>query len=192
MVRETIRSGILRLRELTEAAFDDEFHGVLYWSDEQLQTILDRFSTYVPRFPLRSFRVLENGVWQTRVKSFSVDHFLAIEEMAAVYDENGFAYTGEHTIDYTRRLVFFGDSFTDTEAMYSIELTWYDLTRAAADVWRMKAGQRADYIQMQAGTHKSMFQQEYEHCLERQRYFESLTWTGVPVREQRSSRRFVR
>lgn len=174
MPRPTMALVISRFRRMTDAATDDEFNGVTYWTDDQLQDVLDENSFPVIDLELTPSTMLVNGVADWRTQFFSKKTLKAYdyERNAQVVETS----TGtplasdDFTVDWLRMTVTLSGDVT-TNTAYSLRVTLYDMWDAAARVWYEKAEQRVSYISSKAGTHKLDFQQEYEHCIQRALYY---------------------
>lgn len=146
----TARSGmaslILELRGMTSAGTADyTVAGAAYWTDDQLQAILDKHRTEVVSDQLVHINEYQGGALSvTRYYS----HFGNFEQTTggtAIFvlqdgTHNAVA-SSEYAVDYTRGEITF-DAPTGGLPYYLTGRS-YDLNRAAADVWTQKAGQVA-------------------------------------------------
>lgn len=136
----TARSGmndlIDELRTLCAAGASDYTVGATtYWSDDQLQTILDRYRTDIKFYELAPIEEYASGAYV--YKDYPIP-YKYIEQSVDVLDMQGDAYgTALYSVDYDRGMVSFVAD-TGGAAVY-INAAVYDLYRAAADVWRQKA-----------------------------------------------------
>jgi hypothetical protein len=131
---------IAELRALTDTGTTDYTVGAeSYWSDDHLQTALDR------RRVDYKFVELACAEGYTGGAAVYTDYPLPgrwIERDVDVLDFQGNAYgTALYTLDYDRPAVVFIAS-TGGSAVY-VNAQSYDLYRAAADIWRQKAGHLA-------------------------------------------------
>ena len=141
--RSTMADLVGELRTLTNAdANEYTVAGVPFWTDKQLQTVLDRHVTYVKDYQLRPEETLESGGsvayydYQSPYRFFeSTDagtaRFIVKDETYATVG------TAAYSVDYPRGRITFGT----TTAGLTRYLTGfsYDMNAAAADVWTMKA-----------------------------------------------------
>ena len=171
----TVRAGmqtiVNKLREMTAAAYDEEFGGVRFWSDDQLQDILDQHKR-ITHYPLISApytvtdgQELGRHTWTPRNARERYE-----ESETTVFDINGgsdLVDAGTASIDYETRLVTYLTAYLEDAATntHEIVLTSYNMNDAASEVWESKAAQRHEYIRTKAGAHTLDLQQDYEHCL---------------------------
>jgi hypothetical protein len=133
---------IVELRGMANAgAGDYTVNGVSYWTDDQLEKILDRYRTEVVEELL--YHASENAGIRRYYSQFgnfeqTSGGTAVFVVMDGLYDAVG---TALYSIDYTRGEVVFS---ADTGgAGYYLTARSYDLNQAAADVWTQKAGQVA-------------------------------------------------
>lgn len=150
------------LRLITAAETDDVFDGVTYWTNQQLYDVLNRhaYTAY--------------GVGLTYIGEYSDKHIYSIPVPKHVFyeyefevEDNGAAVTYALSADNDRYL----ETDSELDEPLITKLIVYDLNGAAAEVWGIKAQQRADYVDWRAGSHNVRASQEYQHCLERQKYY---------------------
>lgn len=174
---------ILALRELTDAnAGDVEVNGIPYWTDEQLQTVLDQFRTDVIDVPLRSVAMNEAGV--TVFKRYYIPTIVGrwienddgTNQIFSVVDTSG-NLAPAYTYDSGSRLITF--TVSTNGLSYFLRCRFYDIYAAASDVWYKKASQRTALIDWKAGGQSLSEDQEYQHCLERGQFYS--TKHGITV-----------
>lgn len=134
------------------AATDDEFFGVTYWTDEQLQDILDSISSW------------------SAVKLVQVSNTIYKPDM-----RNNFWIESDTIRLLDTKLNELDTSFTYTpglneltiaqEGDYVILARMFNMWEALADLWLRKAEQRFDSINFKAGNNKMNLEEEYEHCI---------------------------
>lgn len=172
-VSSTARAGmtnlIRRLRGLTQVGTADyTVASTTWWSDEQLQEVLDLYSTEWNLSELRPEPELSSGSFAWR------DYYAArgnLEEAASgsqyweVEDVEGDAVdTADYTADYLKGIIRF-----DTDqagAVYYLRARSYNLNAAAAQIWREKAGWRTAYIDFKADDQSFSQSQWFTHCME--------------------------
>lgn len=162
-IRPTMKHIIDELRHFGNAGLADEFEGVTYWTDGQLQDIADRHGK---RGSVK-IKVVdpENKVYRLvapRVGSFETD--------IKVLNEAGAEVSGG-TYSYATAEVSF--TTTQTDDTYWIYGFFVDINAALAELWELKAAQRFDYIDWKAQNNRMNMKQEYDHCLDRARYYRS-------------------
>jgi hypothetical protein len=139
--RSTMTDLILSLRGMTSAGTADySIVGVAFWSDDQLQMVLDRHRLHVYHEPLD---VVQN--WDGGGSVSYTDYYSGrqnLEADAFLEDSLGADVgTALYTADYnTGRFVFAADT---AGTAYYLTGKAYDLNGAAADVWRQKAAHLA-------------------------------------------------
>ena len=178
----TARSGmaslITELRGLSEAGTADyTVTSSTFWSDDQLQDILDIHREDVIFEPLTiyptqvaggslSYRDYRSGYGFYEATTGGISVFYLQDATGASIGTSNF------TIDYRRgRMVFTNDQ---RGSVYYLTGASYDLEAAAADVWRRKAAHYAPTaFDFSTDNHSISRSQVYRHCLEMAEYFES-------------------
>lgn len=161
-VRVGMAAIIATLRQYGQAAPDDEFDGVIYWTDAQLQQIADQNGT---REYVKAIAVdLDNTIFRLILpKSKTIENDLKVYNLYGVEVVTPFTFnsdTGELT---------FTTALTDTEYRgYGLVIQIYD---ALAQLWQVKADQRFNYIDWKAQNNRMNMAQEYQHCVERAIYY---------------------
>ena len=178
MARVTMQTLIDRLRFMTDAARTDNFNGVTYWTDDQLQEVLDLSRVGVPvRLPLTAGTGKINGseAWYESYTRFP--RHLGYEDDFAVYSDTGtLVDPSYYTVEqFGKQLAVTFDPDNVTEDDYEIELTLYNMNLAAAEVWGRKASQRRSLVDMRSGVHQIMAKQEREFCESREKFFRART-----------------
>jgi hypothetical protein len=170
---------ITRLRELTAtSANQTTVGGITYWSDDQLQDILDDYVTEYVHQPLTARPAIGNdsvviyrdylwhddyGIWLERPDT--VGAFV-------VQNSTGYEVVG-FTIDYKNRKITFPVN-TDGRTYY-ITAKSYDMDRAAAEVWYRRAGFLVDMVDWSTDNHSVKDSQAYQHYMARYKEFMSLS-----------------
>lgn len=170
MARSGMANLIGRLRGLTNTApADYTVAGVSYWSDEQLQTALDRHHVDLNYAPLRSeFEYGSAG--SVTYKNYYASYGNLEESTSGtaywqVYDASGSAVgTASYTADYATGWLRWG---ADTAgSAYYLTARSYRLERAAADIWRQKAAQAASSFDFQTDDQHFSKSQLIKHYLD--------------------------
>ena len=175
--RSTMSDLIVQIRALAAASPNDyTVAGNPYWTDAQIQTVLDRHVTYVRSHELQPSPVNEAGGsvsyydYQSPYRFFeSTDagtaRFIVLDE---TYTAIG---TAAYTADYPRGRVTFGT----TTAGLSRYLTGfsYDVNAAAADIWSQKASHYVTAYDFSTDNHNLKRSQIIDNCLKMSREYAS-------------------
>lgn len=170
----SVRAGmiplIIELRSLTNTAMGDTtINDIPYWSDYQLQGILDRNATQhidVQLIPIPQYGSSSTEYFKYKIPD-EVGKWIETGASLSVVDQQGVSVA--HTIDTVQGYVTFSSN-TDGED-YFIRCTSYNMRLAAARVWLDKASHRVELIDWKAGGQTLDEDQAYQHCLERAAYF---------------------
>lgn len=155
--RTTMATLITALRGFTNAGTADfTIAGTAYWSDEQLQTILDRFCTrfidaeLVAHPQQNSENVTEWKEYSTyfdwlETTSEGTSRFIVTDGLGGVISAD------DYTVNYEVGII----TFTEDQAGLGRYLTGfsYDIYAAAAEVWEQKAAQYATMIDFSTDNH---------------------------------------
>lgn len=158
-------------------ATDENVNGVLYWTDDQLEDILDRYSSDVNDIQLVTYSRMESGVtvWKQYYLPASVPLDLegsaTVGEFTVVDTLGNVISASDYTFDLSRRRI----DFTVSQAgrSYFLRARAFDLNRATSELWSKKAGLRAELIDWKAGTYNLKEDQVYQHALH-----EAARWAG--------------
>ena len=177
MARTGMSDILTELRILSEAGTADySLAGDTYWSDNQLQNILDQYRTDVVYEQLTSYPVTVAGgslSWLDYRSSY--DWLEATTGGTAIlYIQDGAGTTigtSTYTPDYIRGQFQFGSD--QQGSTYYLTARSYDLSSAAAAVWRRKAAHYAPTsFDFSTDNHSIKRSMVYQHCLEMAEYFE--------------------
>lgn len=157
----TARSGmadnITTLRGMTNTGINDyTIAGKPYWSDAQMQTVLDRYVTPIRDEPLTVNPVMVSGGtvnyldYQSAQRFFEATtggtaRFIVKDSLGAVQG------TANWTADYERGLVSFAADTKGTA--YYLTGYSYDVYAAAADIWYQKAAHASEQIDFSTDNH---------------------------------------
>jgi hypothetical protein len=167
--RASMADLITNLRSLTNAgALEYTVAGNPFWTDKQLQTVLDRHVTYIRDEVLRPLETISAGGSTSYFDYQSSYRFLESTvggtSRFIVKDETYTAIgTAAYTVDYPRGFVTFGTTTTGLTRYltgYS-----YDLNAAAADVWSQKAAHYVTSYDVQTDNHGLKRSQIIQNCL---------------------------
>lgn len=165
---------IAELRQLTYASEDIvTWNNVDYWTDDQLQDILDAHSSRISDVKLVPHPRWYSGVHQYLEYEIPKSvpgwiegpetQFEIVDNLGNVVD------SGDYTFYPLYRRVDFN---TDTNGVaYYLRGVSYDMNLAASTVWSKKAGFRSELIDIRGGSFLLKEDQEYQHCLQRAAYF---------------------
>jgi hypothetical protein len=150
----TARSGmtdlITNLRGMTEAGTADYTSGVsTFWSDDQVQMILDRHKSIVDFAQMGIVYQRTGQTWMTKIYDAGQPNW---EQPLVVKDAYGTVIgTALYTVDYDQgRVIFANDTGM---ALYNVSGTIYNLYGAAAEIWRMKAAHYAGAYDLSTDNH---------------------------------------
>lgn len=149
MARTGMTTLISYLRDMGVAGTADYTLGtVSYWTDDQLQTILDRHKIFVNQEELIPIDSLNNGTIQWLEYRSQYGNFEETTGGTAVFvikNATGETFgTANWTADYANGIITFAADTAGTP--YYLTGTSYDINRAASDVWRTKAGHHASGV----------------------------------------------
>lgn len=175
----TVRAGmaelIVTLRGYCEAGTDDhEINGVTYWTDQHLQDELDRTQGYIRNYDLNALEMIVAGVYQVfdyRIPEQAGEWFEQAGDGSGfvVRDGSGTEIdSAEYAVNYAARLITF--SADQGSAVRTLDAKIYDMNKAAAEVWRKKAGFAAEAVDWSSDNHSVKGSQEYEHCLAMEKF----------------------
>lgn len=150
MARTGMNTLISTIRGMCNLGTNDYILGTItYWSDDQVQTVLDRHKITVIEDELVELANTITG-GSVEYKVFH-SHFGNFEETTGgtaiftIEDSTGANIgTGNYTIDYANGIVTFGADQAGS-ARYLSGYS-YDLYSSAADIYRMKAGAYAEAV----------------------------------------------
>ena len=137
------------LRACTAAGINDyTIAGLPYWSDAQLQNILDKHCVSVVDEELQPIDTMNNGtvLWlEYRSQYGNYEKTTAGTSRFVIKNSVGSAYgTANWSADYTNGIVTFVANTAGTP--YYLTGYSYDVYGAAADIWRMKSGHHASSV----------------------------------------------
>lgn len=177
MARSTLTNLILQLRALTDAGSADYTQTggtAVYWDNDQMQIVLDRNRRDVYQEPLTPFPTQVGGGTLHYLEYRSrFAHYEATDGGTAVFfveDSTGAnSGTANWSADYDRGQITFGSNQAGT--IWYLTGRAYDLAAAAAEVWRMKAGQYAKVYNIATDNHRLDRGQLIEHALRMADYY---------------------
>jgi hypothetical protein len=177
-VRTEMQSMINYIRSYGSAASTDVFNGVTYWTDDQLQDVLDRFSKHAT-VALNPYTAKNWGLISPRHAWF--------DDNAIVVDGSDTPYSGSFEYNSSFGEVAFTVAPDSSVPLYVSGLQC-NLWEALADLWAQKAMQRYDYVNFKAGNNKMDMETEKRTCEQQRDYYRARTIRKFP----RVTSRFVR
>lgn len=167
--RESMRLLIDRLRSVTAADPNEEYNGIRFWSDTQLQAELDKYRQDLTA-RLQAVPAKENGVTVYKQYAFSLPRGFWVEDAFVIQDADGFVVGSAYGVEiqHDRGIVTFAQDVGPRTL--TITFSAFDWNAAAADVWEQKAAHRYDYITVKVGDSRFDANQEYQHCLQRMQW----------------------
>jgi hypothetical protein len=176
----TARTGmtnlITQLRALTSAGTADYTLGSeTYWSDNHLQDRLDMARVDLNRVPLTPDPEYGGGTPYYHDYYAPVGYLEEADSGTAVWsveDSDGDeAGTANYTVDYLRGLIRFSADQSGTA--YYLRARSYNLNRAAALVWRVKAAHYAERFDISTDNHSLSRSQLVKQCIDMARAYET-------------------
>lgn len=147
MARSGMSNLILRLRGMTDTS-ESEYtvNSVAWWTDDQLQDILDQHRTDWSDVELVVQPEYVSGDWATRdyhLPRMNWEEYTSDSDIWRVVDTDGAAVsTSTYTADYLTGVIRF--SSDQDHAIYYLRGRSFNLDAAAADVWRRKMAHYAN------------------------------------------------
>ncbi len=147
-------------------------NGVAYWTDQQIQDVLDTYRQDARRILLEVVpEKLAGVVLYTRYYLPDyIGSWIETGDQFTIVDVLGNA-APSYTLDLNSRVVIF-DANTTGKTYYAY-MRVYDIRPAIAEVWLMKAGLRTALIDWKAGGQSMNEDAEYKHCMEQYK-----EWSG--------------
>lgn len=188
MARSGLSDLITRLRNMTATGSADYTVGALtYWTDAQLQDVLDR-----NRKDIRDEKLFTEHVIGTAGTAQWFDYQSKYDTYEQTTGGTSIFYlafsdgervgTAEYTVDYARGAITFTND-TGGSALY-LNGRAYDLSAAASEIWTMKADHVADRYDFSADGARHNMSQIVEQYMQRaERYARYAKWgnRGVGV-----------
>jgi hypothetical protein len=184
----TARSGmgdlISELRSMANAgASDYTVAGVPYWTDAQLQRILDNHRVDLRWNEMETMPGTPDGSGDLDYLEYSIGYGNLEQTTGGtaifmVQDINGNAVdASEYSVDYQRGVVTFN---ADTEGFtYWVTARSYDLEGAAGDVWKRKQGHYHTAINFSSDNNSMSREALYQHAKEMADFYSSLGEEGM-------------
>ena len=142
---------------------------VTYWSDDEIQRVLDRHKVEYIHELMDAQPTYESGLSVYKRYLLGVAN---VESGTTVFKVEDVAGTvSGYTADYTRGIVTFSTDQSGKSFYWSGFS--YDLYAAAADIWRMKASHVAGLVDFSTDGHSIKRSQQAQQYLNMSQYFQS-------------------
>lgn len=178
LARTGLADLITELRELTDANVDDyTIAGVPYWSDKQLEKILDNNRTDLKWVEMEAQAEGSGAYYDYAIGYGNLEQTTGGTAIFMVQDVDGASISSAlYSVDYKRGVVTFA---SDTEnTTYWATGRSYDLNGAAAEVWRRKQAHYHTAVNFKTDNTSIDRRQLYENAKEMCEYFEGLSSGG--------------
>lgn len=181
-VRSGMTSLVSHLRQHSNASTTDVFNGVTYWTDDQLQDVLDQFAMVGQILPLAKVGVYDKVTYQLNLTlPFWVEDGFSIYIRDTKVEE-----TTTFTYNHLTHQIVFDSDIAETRELVAYA-TVYVMTDAIASVWEQKAQHRENFITNKTGNNRFEASQIVDHCKNQAHH-----WRNLRVRSfKRRSARFT-
>lgn len=186
---EPARAGLVdlitELRGMTDAGSDDyTVGGRPYWTDKQLEEILDRCRHDHYRAntaPIQAYAGAGTVVWKDYYTGVgNIEKTTGGTAIFWLEDTTGAVIgSANYTMDYRRGHAAF--TVDQGGSVYLWSGRSYDLNRAAALIWRQKAAHYTTFYNFATDNHRVDKGEVYKHCLQMAQYYEQQAATSQVV-----------
>lgn len=178
-IRDGMSNLIARLRRLISDTSNE------VWDNDDLQDVLDEFRVDIFEESLISKpQIIYSDDESKTVYHWYYSKYSNFEEATSgtlawrVYDHLGETIgTANYTADYIRGHIYF-TADQEGSARY-LDARSYDIYRAAAYLWRERAGQLTDRYNISIDGHRMNRSEWFEHCMQMAERFEQLAGPTV-------------
>jgi hypothetical protein len=153
------------LRRYGQARTDEEFNGVIFWSDDQLEEVLLMRGEYAA-YRLRP--TLDPTIFRIDAPAY---FFLRLDYR--VITDSGSWLEVVSSVNTLERTITF--EVAPGEQAYGVSGFFVSMWAALADFWDRKAQQRHNYVDFKAGHNDMRMSQEYQHCITQRDYYNRKT-----------------
>lgn len=180
VAREGMLDLIETMRSYCDCGLNDyQVAGIPYWTDAQIQNILDNHRLDVIREPLLAHdSYTDAGVYQYLEYRSAYSNY---ESGTAYFRVQNGAFvtegTANYTADYTNGIITF-NSDTAGSVMYLTGRS-YNLNAAAAQIWRMKAANASSMYDFKTDNHDMKRSQYMAHCMNMVKYYNAQMGVGL-------------
>lgn len=187
MARAGMATLIQQVRAFAHAGVNDyTVSDETYWTDDQIQAILDENRQQMVYIDLESDPIYDDGTW--KYYEYSIPGGRWIEEASTsgafvVRDSNGDVISSaNYTVNYrARRVTFTADQ---DGAIIRADYRTYSVYKAAARVWEEKAAYLAQMVDWSSDNHQFKAGTEYDRAMAMAAKYRGMAGitTGVMVR----------
>lgn len=153
------------LRRYGLARTNEEFNGIIFWSDDQLEEVLLMRGNYAA---YRLLPTLDPTIFRVDAPS---SFFLRLDYRVVTDSETWHEVVS--SLNLLERTITF--EVAPGDAAYGVSGFFVSMWAALADLWDRKAQQRHNYIDFKAGHNDMRMSQEYQHCISQRDYYNSKT-----------------
>lgn len=169
--REGMASLITKLRGMTNAGLNDySIANIPYWTDAQLQDVLDTHRLDFYEHELESISAIEGGIFVYKTYRAPYRNLESSTPFVLVDGLGTAAGTADYTADYVNGIVTFAAN-QEAKSWY-LTARAYDLNASAADIWRMKAAHASADFDFSTDNHSIKGSQISMQCLKMADYYE--------------------
>lgn len=177
MTRSTMNDLIVELRSMTDTGFEDyTVNGVPYWTDTQLQKILDNNRTDLKWSEMEAIQEGDGTYLDYSIGYGNLESTSGGTAIFYIQDLNGATVVSSYTVDYQRGVVTFTGDTGGTD--YWVTARSYDLNGAAAAVWRKKMVHYHSAVNFSTDNHTISREQLYLHAREMAEHYEDTSGGG--------------
>lgn len=162
MVRPTMIPLIDYLRKFGQASTTDEFNGVTYWSDDQLEETLDEAAEYY------RVKLVTASSLNANLRSLDTYRHYKFESNYKLLNASASEVTVSSTYDHLLNTVLLDSAVSGTLYLEGLKVNMW---KALEILWDRKAQQRKDNIDWKAGHNTMYTSQEYRHCISQRDYY---------------------
>lgn len=165
---------ITELREMTDSGIDDyTVAGIPYWTDAQLQRVLDNHRTIIKYYEMTAEEEGTGEYFDYSIGYGNLEQTTGGTAIFIVQDINAAAVSSaSYSVDYTRGVVTFA---SDTAgAVYYVTGRSYNLNDAAAEIWKKKQGHYHTAVDFSTDNHRINRAQLYEHAKEQAAHYQQM------------------
>ena len=182
MARAGMTTLIQTVRDYAVIGTGDYTLGTLnYWSDDQIQTVLDKHKLTVHREELAPVESYDGGTLVYKEYRSAFGNYEQTTGGTAIFeieDAVGITIgTASWSMDYANGILTFGSNTTGSA--YFLNGTSYDVNRAVASIWRMKAGHHAGGVDFKTDNMSVNRGQLIEHDFDMAEYYDSIGRVNV-------------
>lgn len=154
------------IRNYGQAGTQDEFEGIIYWTDAQIKEICDSVGVWYTV----TFIKFSSTIYKLNLhKHYRLDLSTEPAQTFAVTFPDGTTGTLTGQYDETRGIITL--SSPQTIEYFTLDAFVVSVYEALAELWDRKAAQRAPYTTIDGGNNKMYLAQEYDHCIQQRDFY---------------------